>query len=92
MVITINHTLKLITGKKNYGCVDPSVRKRAEIPSVALPSLAICAGFWSDSWMYLSDVIHSPLQPHLQTTKQEKITAQAALNPPQPRQRRSELA
>lgn len=37
----------------------------------------------SDSWMYLSDVIHSPLQPHLQTTKQEKITAQPALNPPQ---------
>lgn len=88
MLIAINHTLKLITRKKHDGCVDPSTRGRAGIPSVALPSLSILliaggpSDCWGDSWVYSPDVIHSPLQPHLQTTKQETATAQAALNPP----------
>lgn len=80
MVITINHTLKLITGKRNEGCVDPSMRKRAEIPCLALSSLAIPAGRAQSDRMDLGQEIHSPLQPHLQTTKQENRTAQAALN------------
>lgn len=62
-----------------------------EMLSEALSSLAICTVFLeglgfpvnsqSDSLMYVSDVIHSPLQPHLQATKQEKISAQPPLNP-----------
>lgn len=91
MVITINNTLTLITRKKNYVRVDPSLRMTAEVPSAALSSLAICTVFLggvrlpvnsqSDSLMYLSDVIHPPPQPHLQATKQQKITAQPPLNP-----------
>lgn len=92
MVITINNTLKLITEKKHYIRGDPSMGMPVEVPSVALSSLAICTvlleaqGFpvnsQSDSLMYLSGVIHSPLQPHLQATKQEKITPQPPFNPP----------
>lgn len=91
MVITINNTLKLISGKKHYICGDPSMGMPVEMPSVALSSLAIYTvllegqGFpvnsQNDSLVYLSGVIHSPLQPHLQATKQEKITPQPPCNP-----------